>query len=104
MSDQVRLCRYVECRKVLVRKNGEKPSHFSRRETCDLVCSNKQKALDRVKNGKQRRAAPVNPLKKDKSDVLPVEVTVLPCRVPVDDRGVLNQVMLRERMFRVALL
>lgn len=104
MSDELRLCRYVKCRAGLVRKPGERLHHFLKRETCGKSCCNRQRALDRED---AKRAAVKKPKKADtvsragRIGVVAAHVQVQPAVV---DRSLLvNQEMLRERLYRGAL-
>lgn len=95
-----RKCRF--CRNVLVRKPREKASGFAVRDTCNKVCSNRQKAVDRElkksKGGKRARSV-------SGSDVAFAPAVAVAQPLPADDaRSRLNQEMLRQRMYRGAVV
>lgn len=44
MMSEERRCRYAFCGKLLVRKEGEQPWNFKKREFCDKHCASQHKS------------------------------------------------------------
>jgi phage host-nuclease inhibitor protein Gam len=102
MSEDVRLCGYIGCRKPLVRKPGESEGKFKKREHCDKVCCGLQKGVrSRAERDELSRKG------KKKKTAKPVKWRPVPPAVgspPVAAVAEVNQELLRARMYRGALL
>jgi hypothetical protein len=99
MSDDVRPCEYIGCRKPLVRKPYENNQQWEKRRYCDKVCCGLQKGV----RGRTSRAemAAKQPKKR--------KVKAVKWRAPVTGPTVVtetlavNEELLRARMYRGAL-